>query len=212
MGVAGLDGLHGALRSAGDQVIGPTVRDGAIVLAELASAGELPFGWGVELALAATGSGSALTPPPSPTRPGRSRGSSTCIRPARSSGRCAARTARSRSPRPASRRRRWPSSGSGPATCARSESRTRCSARVSTPSSRYASRRAGIFIVAVNCTEPGETCFCTSMGTGPEAGEGYDLALTELAGAGEHQFLVDVGSPAGPTSWPASRSPPPASR
>ena len=36
------------------------------------------------------------------------------------------------------------------------------------PGSRYASRRAGVFIVAVNCTEPGETCFCTSMGAGPE--------------------------------------------
>ncbi len=47
--------------------------------------------------------------------------------------------------------------------------------------SRYASRREGVLIVAVNCTEPGETCFCTSMGTGPAAGPGYDLALTELA-------------------------------
>ena len=33
--------------------------------------------------------------------------------------------------------------------------------------SRYAQRRAAVFIIAVNCTEPGETCFCTSMGTGP---------------------------------------------
>jgi ferredoxin len=63
--------------------------------------------------------------------------------------------------------------------------------------SRYAARRAGVFIVAVNCTEPGETCFCTSMGTGPEAGPGYDLALTEMTGEGTHRFLVDVGSPAG---------------
>ena len=36
--------------------------------------------------------------------------------------------------------------------------------------SRYAARRDAAFIIAVNCTEPGETCFCTSMGTGPEAG------------------------------------------
>ena len=50
--------------------------------------------------------------------------------------------------------------------------------------SRYAARRAGVFIVAVNCTEPGETCFCASMGTGPQAGPGYDLALTEMTGAG----------------------------
>jgi len=49
----------------------------------------------------------------------------------------------------------------------------------------------------VNCTEPGEACFCTSMGTGPQAGPGYDLALTELAGADGHRFVLDVGSPAG---------------
>ncbi len=35
------------------------------------------------------------------------------------------------------------------------------------PGSRYAARRARAFIVAVNCTEPGETCFCASVGAGP---------------------------------------------
>ena len=50
IGAAGLDRLHGALREAGYRVIGPTVRDGAIILSELESAGELPFGWGVSLA------------------------------------------------------------------------------------------------------------------------------------------------------------------
>jgi len=35
------------------------------------------------------------------------------------------------------------------------------------------------------------------MSTGPQAGPGYDLALTEMAGAGTHRFLIDVGSPAG---------------
>jgi len=63
--------------------------------------------------------------------------------------------------------------------------------------SRYAARREGILIVAVNCTEPGETCFCASMGTGPQAGPGYDLALTELVTGDRHEFLVDVGTPAG---------------
>jgi len=49
MDVAALTELHAALRDAGYRVIGPTVRDGAIVLADLRSAGDLPFGWGVEL-------------------------------------------------------------------------------------------------------------------------------------------------------------------
>ncbi|MFG2006247.1 hypothetical protein ACGFNU_44580 [Spirillospora sp. NPDC048911] len=44
-----LDGLYAALRESGYSVTGPTVRDGAIVLAELSSAGELPYDWGVRL-------------------------------------------------------------------------------------------------------------------------------------------------------------------
>jgi len=44
----GLPALFEALRGRGYTVVGPTVRDGAIVVAELASAAELPFGWGVE--------------------------------------------------------------------------------------------------------------------------------------------------------------------
>ena len=53
----------------------------------------------------------------------------------------------------------------------------------------YAARREDLFIVAVDCFEPGGTCFCTSMGTGPKAEGDYDLALTELLD-GEHRFLV----------------------
>jgi ferredoxin len=65
----------------------------------------------------------------------------------------------------------------------------------------YAARRAGTFIVAVDCGEPGGTCFCVSMGTGPSAGPGYDLALTELdANAGPaHRFVVRAGSARGQT-------------
>ena len=60
----------------------------------------------------------------------------------------------------------------------------------------YAARRDGAFIVAVNCFEPGGTCFCVSMGTGPKVDAGYDLALTEILD-GEHRFLVEVGSERG---------------
>jgi ferredoxin len=61
------------------------------------------------------------------------------------------------------------------------------------PDPYYASRRRGLFLVAVNCTRSVATCFCTSFGTGPEAREGYDLSLTELDGG----FLVRAGSDAG---------------
>ena len=44
----GLDRLVEALIAGGYQVIGPTVRDSAIVLGELDSADALPAGWGVD--------------------------------------------------------------------------------------------------------------------------------------------------------------------
>ena len=61
----------------------------------------------------------------------------------------------------------------------------------------YAARREGIFIVAVQCTQAASTCFCTSMNTGPRAQGGYDLGVTELVGPGRHEFVVEAGSDAG---------------
>ncbi|HUZ71989.1 MAG TPA: 4Fe-4S dicluster domain-containing protein [Stellaceae bacterium] len=61
----------------------------------------------------------------------------------------------------------------------------------------YRARRDGAFIVAVNCGQAGGTCFCTSMNTGPKADSGFDLALTELVVAGEHLFVVETGTDAG---------------
>ena len=61
----------------------------------------------------------------------------------------------------------------------------------------YAARRDGVFIVAVQCIHSVSTCFCGSMGTGPQAKGAFDLALTEIVGSGEHRFLVQVGSDAG---------------
>lgn len=61
----------------------------------------------------------------------------------------------------------------------------------------YRRQRENIFLLAVNCTEPGGTCFCASMKTGPRIDAGFDLALTELLGPDRHEFLVTVGSPCG---------------
>jgi sulfhydrogenase subunit beta (sulfur reductase) len=63
----------------------------------------------------------------------------------------------------------------------------------------YRARRENVFVVAVNCGQAARTCFCTSMGTGPKASHGYDLALTEILTSDRHCFLVDVGSEAGRT-------------
>jgi formate hydrogenlyase subunit 6/NADH:ubiquinone oxidoreductase subunit I len=57
----------------------------------------------------------------------------------------------------------------------------------------YAERRARALIIAVNCTQAAATCFCTSMETGPECTEGFDLALTEIDGG----FTVSAGSDRG---------------
>jgi ferredoxin len=61
----------------------------------------------------------------------------------------------------------------------------------------YKARRDNLFIVAVNCGQAGRTCFCVSMNTGPKATFGYDLALTEVLRNGSHYFVVEVGSQTG---------------
>jgi sulfhydrogenase subunit beta (sulfur reductase) len=61
----------------------------------------------------------------------------------------------------------------------------------------YAARRKGTFVVAIHCGQSGGTCFCVSMETGPEAAGGFDLALTELLDEAGHRFVVQVGSEAG---------------
>jgi sulfhydrogenase subunit beta (sulfur reductase) len=61
----------------------------------------------------------------------------------------------------------------------------------------YQTRREGAFIVAVNCSVAGGTCFCASMHTGPKAKSGFDLALTELLDGNGHRFLVEVGTDLG---------------
>ncbi|HUI03578.1 MAG TPA: 4Fe-4S dicluster domain-containing protein [Acidimicrobiales bacterium] len=74
------------------------------------------------------------------------------------------------------------------------------------PDASYARRRSGTFVVAAECGHPAATCFCTSMGTGPGADGGYDLALCELPaesagtapdGGGGRRYVVSVGSALG---------------
>jgi sulfhydrogenase subunit beta (sulfur reductase) len=61
----------------------------------------------------------------------------------------------------------------------------------------YEARRNNCFIVAVNCAQAAKTCFCVSMDTGPRATTGFDLVLTELLDDGGHRFLAEVGTDAG---------------
>jgi formate hydrogenlyase subunit 6/NADH:ubiquinone oxidoreductase subunit I len=58
----------------------------------------------------------------------------------------------------------------------------------------YERKRTDTFIVAVNCGKAGGTCFCASMNTGPKAISGFDLALTEVINNTHHYFIVEVGT------------------
>lgn len=57
----------------------------------------------------------------------------------------------------------------------------------------YAHRRERAFILGVNCSSAVSTCFCTSMNSGPRVRSGFDLALTELPEC----FVLEIGSEAG---------------
>lgn len=61
----------------------------------------------------------------------------------------------------------------------------------------YRARREKIFIIAVNCGQAGSNCFCASMNTGPRATAGFDLALTEVMEEQRHYFIVEPGSERG---------------
>ncbi len=61
----------------------------------------------------------------------------------------------------------------------------------------YAALRRNVFVVAVNCGQAGGTCFCVSMGTGPHVRDNFDLALTEILDETGHRFLIEVGTERG---------------
>ncbi len=65
------------------------------------------------------------------------------------------------------------------------------------PDATYGKHRRGAFIIAVQCTQAAATCFCASMGTGPQVSARFDLVLTELLGSKGHRFLVATGSDRG---------------
>jgi sulfhydrogenase subunit beta (sulfur reductase) len=196
MEATALEELFASLHGAGYTVIGPTVRDGAIILAELPAASDLPFGWGVQLEpggyrLRRRADGAAFGHSAGPQswkqflHPPREK-----LWSARLADGSFEVSADEGAPprlaffgvRPCDLR----AIGIQDQVLAGGHGNSRCAAR-----------REAVLIVAVNCTEPGETCFCASMGTGPGAGLGYDLALTELVAGARHEFLVDVGTQAG---------------
>jgi sulfhydrogenase subunit beta (sulfur reductase) len=57
----------------------------------------------------------------------------------------------------------------------------------------YFRRRERTTLIGLNCTDPGENCFCVCAGAGPFLSGGYDLELTEIG----RQYLAEVGSEKG---------------
>jgi ferredoxin len=185
-----LSPLVDGLRAKGYTVVGPTVRDGAIVLAELDSADALPYGWGVD------------------SGPGRYRLRQRDDRAA--FGHAAGPQSWKRFLHPP-RSPLWTAERTedGFSVTGTPEDPVRyaflgvrgCDLRAIAIQDRvlggadggYARRRADLFVVAVSCTEPADTCFCASTGCGPGVDSGYDLALTELPDG----YVVETGSAAG---------------
>lgn len=186
----GLAQLVSRLSGLGYRVIGPTLRDNAIVLAELGSADDLPAGWGVDV---------------SPGRYRLRRRNDDAL-----FGHSAGPQSWKEFLHP-QRQLLWSSD-----EAAEAEATPRYAfigvracdlsaiARLNTvlgaaahPDGAFVGRLRRAFVVAVNCTEPGALCFCASMGTGPQVGPGYDLALTEHITDAGRSYLVDVGSDEG---------------
>ena len=166
----GLGRLVDALIEDGRTVIAPTLRDGSITLDEITSAAELPVGWGAELAPGRY----RLVPDP------ENRIFAAPVGPAS--------VKRWRRPPTAEvwtgRRGEGGFSGGPPE---RSAPRLAyvglrgCDLAARTLYDRaVGASGSDDFIVGVECTQPGATCFCVSMGTGPGIAGGADLVVTEI--------------------------------
>ncbi|MFF3164720.1 4Fe-4S dicluster domain-containing protein [Streptomyces sp. NPDC003273] len=194
MGRDGMAALVDVLIRRGYTVVGPTVRDGAIVLAELSSADELPYGWGVELEagryrLRERPDGAAFANAAGPQswksflHPARVREWSAD----RAEGALVFSADRAEPPR-------YAFLGVRPCDLRAIAVQDRVLTGGAHRDPGYERRRSGALLIVVECTEPGATCFCVSMGTGPAAGPGYDLVMTEVADEDGHRFWVRSGS------------------
>ncbi len=195
---AGLEDLHRALVSAGYQVIGPRVTGDAITLGELTSASELPFGWGVSL----SPGGYRLRKRDDAAAFGHSAGPGSWkqfLHPPREQLWSATRGTDGLAVGPGAVQepRKLAFLGVRPCDLRAIQVLDRVLRGAAGRDCAYSRRRAAVFIIVVNCTEPGETCFCASMATGPESGPGYDLLMTELTAGPDHSFVIEAGSPGG---------------
>ena len=196
---AGLDALVAALRSDGYRVLGPTIRDGAVVHDDIASVDDLPAGWTEEQ----DGGTYRLMRRPDGALFGFATGPHSWkqfLHPprvlewrARRTDDDGAFTVES----PVEDQRPLAFVGARSCDLRAIAVQDRVLMDGPYPDTGYARRRSEAFVVAVNCGTAGGTCFCVSMDTGPQARSGFDLALTELLDGDRHEFLVEVGTERG---------------
>ena len=202
----GLQALVDALRAGGRHVIGPTLRDSAIVLAEIESVDDLPRGIGDEqepghyrtterpdgalfgYAAPAQSAKPWLFPPDEQLWRGKRRSADADDGDGAPEREVPDETDRDR-----------PLALLGIRSCDLAALGIHDTVLMDRAfaDARYAARRADTFLVAVTCGTPAGTCFCASMGTGPKPGPGADIVLTELLCGGAHRFLAEAGTPAG---------------
>lgn len=195
-----VDALIGELRGRGYRVVGPTVRNGAVVLAELAGSGDLPGGWRDNQDAGRY----ELVRRDDPALFGPSHGPQSAKQfffPPRERLWSATRDADGRvhmSPAPADEEEPpLALVGIRPCDVRAVAVQDRVFLAGAHPDPWYRRRRERAFIVTVECTEPGGTCFCASMGAGPWAEEGFDLAVVEVVGESGHHLLVRPGTDRG---------------
>ncbi|HSK92911.1 MAG TPA: 4Fe-4S dicluster domain-containing protein [Candidatus Angelobacter sp.] len=187
---AELDRLVQALAVDGRSVIGPVVRDGALSYAPIGSAADLPHGWTDDQAPGSyrLRAGDARTFDVGPPAQGLKRFTYPSRLPTLTSTRDA-KGATTFTPAEAEAPR-LAFLGVRACEIAGLLVQDRVLAGGPFVDEDYRARRDASFVAAVQCTRAGGTCFCASMGTGPEVTSGHDLVLTEL----EDGFVVDAGS------------------
>lgn len=192
----GLDRLVEALRSSGHEVVGPVVRDGAIVFGEIAGVADLPEGWHDTQAPGSY----RLEQGSDPSLFGWAVGPHSLKAEAFPSRSVVWRAVSHGDEIVLSEESGPPAAtavfGARPCELAALEVLDRVLEGGSTPDPSYRRRRPR-FVIVAECGCPSSSCFCTSMGTGPDAHGSFDLALTEIVDEEGQRFLVRAGSSAG---------------
>lgn len=194
---ADLEHLFRAVAQDGYAVLGPTVRDGAIVLERLSSTADLPVGWSNEQ----TAGSYRLVRTSSPAFFGYSGMAQSwkhfLVPPSRRLFRSQQKDGTFEILPEEQAPRRMAFLGVRPCDLRAIAILDNVYRGGDAVEPDYRDRRGSTLTIAVNCTQAGGTCFCASMGTGPEAGAGFDLCLTEMVSGQSHHFLVESGGPRG---------------